>query len=541
MNRISNTEYEEEDIDLDSLLENSCSQNEDSMLDIDSILRPLSDSQQALEADLDLRDKEIREEIATQEENRVKSEQELVKVKHKVTAALIKRKPPGLDVFQLQSQHSLKFLWGDLSLERDFGWAGRRRLELSGMDIPLVDRLVSGQDKFMMVRYLAPETGQNNMIINKEEFQNMADYLFYLSTVAEDQLSFSVLSKSLLDLLKSYGYSWCVTPTHLMTVLVNLGARQELLSCEAFYQMNFRTSVPSLPRFFQARLDTFVRRGTVKQLGKKIKLTMLKNSIQLIGNLLRLPHRSDSGQSSTSILSMVHMVVICGLDIEVVDNPSVTRPISLLIESLLLLLSSYSEAVRQDLAEMLSANFFPHQMCPSSTSTWSYDTLPPYMASSGYNHPHNMLAISNLLPPLHPIRHLVSYLYIQLILGITSVDLPGLVSTADLVEMLDTHKKKWLSLAKDHHYCLWVVLGLIDLMVEGEVTELSVKSPQHSALKKLVSLVEQYLSKLDRNDPLDLDPVKVGELAAELISRWHLAVNAAENIHSMKINTGLLK
>ena len=57
---------EEEDLDLESLLEGSCSQLEDSGMDLDSILRPLSDSQQAMEANLDLRDQEIRNQIATQ-------------------------------------------------------------------------------------------------------------------------------------------------------------------------------------------------------------------------------------------------------------------------------------------------------------------------------------------------------------------------------------------------------------------------------------------------------------------------------------------
>ena len=66
MHKMVSTEYEEEDLDLESLLEGSCSQLEDSGMDLDSILRPLSDSQQAMEANLDLRDQEIRNQIATQ-------------------------------------------------------------------------------------------------------------------------------------------------------------------------------------------------------------------------------------------------------------------------------------------------------------------------------------------------------------------------------------------------------------------------------------------------------------------------------------------
>ena len=44
MHKMVSTEYVEEDLDLESLLEGSCSQLEDSGMDLDSILRPLSDS-----------------------------------------------------------------------------------------------------------------------------------------------------------------------------------------------------------------------------------------------------------------------------------------------------------------------------------------------------------------------------------------------------------------------------------------------------------------------------------------------------------------
>ena len=43
---------------------------------------------------------------------------------------------------------------------------------------------------------------------------------------------------------------------------------------------------------------------------------------------------------------------------------------------------------------------------------------------------------------------------------------------------------------------------------------------------------------VNMNDPLNLDPVIVGEMAAEMSSRWKLAVRRVENIHSMKVQTG---
>eukprot|EP00092_Neocalanus_flemingeri_P018341 GFUD01019850.1.p1 GENE.GFUD01019850.1~~GFUD01019850.1.p1 ORF type:complete len:535 (+),score=179.90 GFUD01019850.1:63-1667(+) len=524
MSRAVPKEYEEEDLDLDSLLEASCSQHEDSVLDIDSILRPLSDSQQEMEANLDLRDQKIRDEIATQEEKRVRSEQEQVMIRHKVTPALIKRKPPGLNL--LQPEQLLTFSMTDLSLERDFGWTGRKRLEQSGLPSSFVERLVGGQNVLMMVRYLAPETGQNNMVANVEEFRSMVDYVFYLATACEDQLTFSVLSKCLFDLLKSCGYPWHVTTSHLLATFLNLGARAQLLTSEQFYQMNLASSGPVLPQFYTARLNN--RQGR-KVISQQSRLVMLRNSVQLVGDLLRLPNRNHLGQNTTSLLTMVYLAITVGQDQAVVVTPAITRSISLLLHSLLSLLPPppHTETHIQDMAELLSAGFLPHHLCPSSTSTWSYTSLPAYMATAGHNHPHNMLTSCSLLPPHSSIKHLLAYLYIQLVLGVTSVDLPGQVSTTDLVQMLDTHKGLWGTLAKDQHYSMWSVLGLMDIMVEGEMEELKVGTDQFDSLKKLVSLLEQYLGRVGRNDPLNLDPVTVGELAAEMASRWKMAVNTA--------------
>lgn len=538
MRKTVSTEYEEEDIDLESLLEGSCSQLEDSAMDLDSILRPLSDSQQAMEANLDLRDQEIRNQIATQEERKVISEQEEVMVRHKMTPTLIKMIPPGLSFFQ--SEQLLKFSFTDLSLERDFGWTGRKRLEQSGLSPSFVDRLVGGKDKFMMVRYLAPETGQSNMVANKEEFQSMVDYVFYLSTVCEDQLTFSVLSKCLFDLLKSCGHPWHVTSTNLLVTLLNLGARDQLVISEQFYQLN-RLPAPTLPRFYQARVDRRVQGSQVdKAISQKSRMVMLKNTIQLLADLVRMPDRNQLGQDNTSLLTMVYLTVTCGQDQAVVDNPSITHPISMLLHSLISMFSSSpsSEIIIQDLTELLSAGFLPNRSCPASTSTWSYTTLPPYMATAGHNHPHNMLTNCLLLPPHSSIRHLLCYLYTQLVMGVTSVDLPGMVSTSDLVTMLNTHKMLWRTMAKDQHYSMWAVLGFMDLMVEGDMEEVRVGTESFQALKQLVSLLEQYLSRVNTNDPLNLDPVIVGEMAAEMSSRWKLALQRVENIHSMKLQTG---
>eukprot|EP00090_Calanus_glacialis_P040816 TRINITY_DN7142_c0_g1_i5.p1 TRINITY_DN7142_c0_g1~~TRINITY_DN7142_c0_g1_i5.p1 ORF type:complete len:279 (+),score=88.34 TRINITY_DN7142_c0_g1_i5:869-1705(+) len=267
-------------------------------------------------------------------------------------------------------------------------------------------------------------------------------------------------------------------------------------------------------------------------------MVMLQNTIQLLANLVRMPNRNQLGQDNASLLSMVYLVVTCGQDQAVVDNPSITHPISMLLHSLVSMFSPSSETISQNLIESLSVGFLPNRLCHASTSTWSYTTLPPYMA--GDNHPHNMLTKCLLLPPHSSIRHLLCYLYTQLVMGVTSVDLPGIVSSSDLVTMLNTYKMLWLTMAKDQHYSTWAVLGFMNLMVEGDMEELRVGTESFQALKQLVSLLEQYLSRVNTNDPLNLDPVIliVVEMAAEMSSRWKLAVRRVENIHSMKVQTG---
>jgi len=534
-------EYEEEDLDLDSLLEGSCSQLEDSVMDLDSILRPLSDSQHALEADLDMKDQEIRNQIATQEERNVLKEQEEVMLKHKKIPTQIRRSPPGLSVFQFE-QHPV-FSFTDLSLERDFGWDGRKRLEESGLDSSFVDRLVGGKHPVMMVRYLAPETGQNNMVANKEDFASMVDYLFFMCSVCQDKLTFSVLSKCLFDLLKSCGYPWHLTTSHFLATLLNLGAREDLLASQHFYRFNLKTIPPAMPRFYQLRQIKGRRESQVDScINQKSRLTMIKNILQLTSDLLRMPDRSKL--DTTSLLSIAYLAATCGQDPAVVDNPTITRPISELLNTVVAMLSSSHDSDKgiQDLTEILSAGFLPGlpNMCPASITTWSYTSLPPYLAEAGHNHPHNMLATCLVLPPHSPIRHLVCYVYTQLVLGVTSVDLPlpDSVTVTDLVNMLDTHKMLWKRTAREHHYSMWAVLGFMDLMVEGTTDELRAGSDQYHSMKKLINMLEQYLTRANMNDPLNLDPVIVGETAQEMASRWKLAVNRASHIHSMRLQTG---
>jgi len=527
-------EYEEED--LDALLDGNSSQLEDSLMDIDSILQPLSDSQQALEADLDLKDKEIQDQLATQaEEKAVISEQEQLERKHYVVPSLIKRRPPGLSAFQGDS--NLLFTFEDLSLEKDFGWSGRKRLEESGLTACFVDTLINGKDKFMMVRYLSPETGQSNIIASEEDFVCVVDYIFYLCSICEDPLSFSVLSKCLFDLLKNSGYPWYINPSHLLVALLNLGARPQLFMNESFYEVN-HLSRPILPRFYQARNVTVREKGlrTEKSLSSSKKRYILTNLFELVSDLLRIPHRTQVSEDKTSVLVLIYLAAISGQDHCIIDDPLVVIQISSLID----ILTSYivSETDTQDLAELLSAGFFPNQLSNDITSTWSYDELPSHMGSAGHNHPHNMLAVCSMMPPHSTVRNLICYLYIQLVLGVSDVDLPGLVTVTDLAELLDRHKVLWKSICKENHYCAWTLFSLIDLIVEGDTETLKKGSKEFESQKQLLGIVEQYLNRANDKDPLNLDPVIVCDRVRQIQSRWTLAVNKAENIFSMKACTG---
>ena len=292
------------------------------------------------------------------------------------------------------------------------------------------------------------------------------------------------------DLLKSCGHPWHVTSTHFLVTLLNLGARDQLVISEQFYQLNrLPAPAPTLPRFYQDRVDRRVQGSQVdKVISQKSRMVMLQNTIQLLANLVRMPNRNQLGQDNASLLSMLYLVVTCGQDQAVVDNPSITHPISMLLHSLVSMFSPSSETISQNLIESLSVGFLPNRLCHASTSTWSYTTLPPYMA--GDNHPHNMLTKCLLLPPHSSIRHLLCYLYTQLVMGVTSVDLPGIVSSSDLVTMLNTYKMLWLTMAKDQHYSTWAVLGFMNLMVEGDMEELRVGTESFQALKQLVRLLE---------------------------------------------------
>ena len=96
-----------------------------------------------------------------------------------------------------------------------------------------------------------------------------------------------------------------------------------------------------------------------KVISQKSRMVMLQNTIQLLANLVRMPNRNQLGQDNASLLSMLYLVVTCGQDQAVVDNPSITHPISMLLHSLVSMFSLSSETISQNLIESLSVGFLP--------------------------------------------------------------------------------------------------------------------------------------------------------------------------------------
>ncbi len=121
------------EVDLDQLLETSFSQGDSSLLlpDLDTILQPLSNSQQMREEDLDQMDESIRN-MEVKEKEKLEQQEVELHNKHQVKQSKIRRHPPGLAVFK-QPREERIFGFSDLSLEEDFGWRGRNRLRDAGV------------------------------------------------------------------------------------------------------------------------------------------------------------------------------------------------------------------------------------------------------------------------------------------------------------------------------------------------------------------------------------------------------------------------
>jgi len=513
----------EEVMDIDDgienlLLETSLSQQSDygESQDLDSILRPLSDSQRAKEEELDRVDKRIKEEGegATLEEG----SQELVVAQATATPSTMALNPPGMAV--LDNPPTLTY--SKLCLEADFGWTGRSRLLAAGLSNALVDELL-GSPRIFAVR-LAPSVGQSRFYATPQEFCMVADCLFFNACAIADAQEHAVVRRSLLELLKNCGLPWKLTSRHMLTALLNLGLNPVLqyglssdLACSQVKLPGASVKDEcdnNLPIFY---LKHFAGKHEVDT--ETIK-PLLGNTLNLIATLLTLPERIGPQPPSVSLLSML---AILGLDPVMIDIPLPSRYLTLILHSLL------------DLCPAASLDTFLQDMVEEVM------TKAPRLLGHPSFHPHNVSHLCTLMPSSVAgcrLRRIFAYFGLQVGLRIQELDLPNEVSLSDLWSCLSTHRERWRTVSQKQHYVTRHLLALMDQVYSGELPP---SSCHWKALRGLLGLLDEYRDKAPRLDTLNLDPTIVGEAAAELGARWTLALNAAENQANLSLQSQVLK
>jgi len=514
-----------EDMHLDDgienlLLETSLSQQSDygESQDLDSILKPLTDSQRAMEEELDRVDKRIKEEGegATLEEG----SQELVVAQAIASPSTMALDPPGMAVFTKPPT----LAYSSLCLEADFGWTGRNRLLAAGLSNALVDEML-GSPRLFAVR-LAPSVGQSRFFATPQEFCMVADCLFFNACAIADAQEHAVVRRSLLELLKSCGLPWKLTSRHILTALLNLGLNPVLqygltsdLACSQLSLANGASIKDecenNLPTFYLKYSD-----ADKHEVSTEIMKTLLENTLNLIATLLTLPDRIGPLPPSVSLVSML---VILGLDPVMIDNPLPSRYLTLILHSLL------------DLCPAASLDTFLQDVTEEAM------TKAPRLLGHPSFHPHNVSHLCTLMPSSVAgcrLRRIFAYFGLQVGLRIQQLDLPNEVSLSDLWSCLSTHRERWRAVSQKQHYITRHLLALMDQVYSGELPP---SSCHWKALRGLLGLLDQYRDKAPRLDTLNLDPTIVGEAAGELGARWTLALNAAENQANLSLQSQVLK
>lgn len=561
----SEDEYTEED--LDALLENDSLMDESSMgsqIDLDLLLARPSESQLMVEDDLNKRDLMIRnqEEVSMKAEKEVKEEIEAIEKKHSEVPRQINLFPPGLAYFSGEGFNV--FSWDDLSLEKDFGYTGRGRLEKSGIPGSLVDKILA--DRMTFVRYLTPEVSQNNIVASQEDFVAICDFLFYSLSVCPIRVVKKVMEKALFDLFKSYGYEWRLTNTHLFVCWINFGATEKAILQENFYKTHLgsRSSkreepfVPAFPAFFEKRRgDRFsvlsVPRSIKRQNSKNepvtdpSKLESIKTTLHIISQIFRHSSRvsQDGSDDRTDLVISSYLVLTAAQDCQIIQDVFVAQSVKNIFHCLLDRLDGTEEALL-DVAEFLIF-FMPGNLCPE-TVTWDYDNLPKHFQNLhlppakrlGYNHPHNLLHCLSIIPSSHrgsKLRCLLAYIYLQMTLGIADLDLPINADMTDVHQKLLTENAGLWRALHPHHYAMRCVVGFLDVIFSGDASDIPNHSDKFEAVRHVNGHLSEYGKRLPSMDPLNLDPVVVKEMTCELSNRWTLALQNSENVFNLKEQT----
>ena len=384
-------------------------------LNFDSLLMPLSSSQQAMMEELDIKDMNIR--VAKEEQDRlVSEEQELLRKKEAVKPSQIQHRAPGIRIFR--ENKTVVFTVDNLSLERDFSWSGRKRLKNNGIGSQFLDKILgSGEESlFLLVRYLTPDMSENNLITSQEEFDSIVNYVFYATSICKEGILFTVLKKCLFDLLKSYNYTWTFSVKHFVTVMLNYRAEPQFMCNERFFEaIEGLADKPKMDEFFERKVNEKCK-GELS-LGEEERNNLVARFLEIVTDLINLPWRINRYEKvdQSDWKTLVYLTTLLSQDKDCLESPLVMQNATNFLHRLMDLIQDNSDI--QDVVEMITNRFLPREIS-ADTCTWSLDTCPPHLVQHGHNHPHNMLHITRVFPAaVRPVQQLLAYLYIQIILG----------------------------------------------------------------------------------------------------------------------------
>jgi len=510
----------------------SLSQDEE-FQDIDSILKPLSDSQQDIINKLDIQDNEIKANFKID----VKCEEVLNCEQKESKPSFIKRNPPGLVVFS----KAWKFNSKDLNLREDFEWDGLDRLIVNLSPDP-GDSILSSVHILQFCRCLNPGLSFNHILASQDDFTKVVDYLFYCSTVTQNGQHWSLLRKIIKELLTCYPYKWTPTSGHFLTVIMNFGADPELVAGDGFFQsIKEMTKTP--------RPDNFLLRKSNKQrknvLSAEVRNFFLKRFFTFLSELLRLPKKQEELKliDAGSWKTWIFFLTIVSQDVGCLQDPELQFEASNLLHCVLQLMPDQDHVM--DAVEIVTNRFLPRQLsevaCP-----WLDASCPSHMGEKpGHNHPHNMLHVAICFPPAYPlVRQLIAYIYVQLILKCESVDLPAPndVKLEDLVTVIENQLGTVISYCENQLYALWSLIQLIEVFVVS-CPPFKYGHSDFEAFKKIRDFVDQNILMRFKGikDTKNIDLNSLVGHCEKIIPRWNKKIETIENNQELKNQISSLK
>jgi len=503
----------------------SLSQDQE-LRDIDSILKPLSDSQQEIINKLDIEDDKIKANL-----NSGVNCEEVHSCEHKESKpSFININPPGLVIFSKQWKFNSK----DLNLREDFKWEGHDRL-IGNMSPYPGDSILSSVNVQQFCRCLFPGLSINHILASQDDFTKVVDYLFYCSTVTQNGLHWSVIKKTIKELLSCYPYKWTPTSGHFLTVILNFGADPDLVAGDGFFESIKELTETPCP-------DTFLKRKPIKQhknvLSVEIRNFFLKRFFSFLSELLRLPNKQEELKviDEGSWKTWIFFLTIVSQDVGCLQDAELQFEASNLLHCVLQLMPDQDHVM--DAVEIITNRFLPRQLsevaCP-----WTEASCPSHMGEKpGHNHHHNMLHVAKFFPPGYPrVRQLLAYIYAQLILNCKSVDLPASsdVKLEDMFIVFENQLETLKSYYDDQLYAIWSLIQLVEVCVVS-CPPFKYGHSDFEALKKIKEFLDQHILMRFKwiKDTKNIDLNSLVGLCTKIITRWNKKIETIENNQELK-------